>query len=144
MQAKQKKSRARKTRSPKTQSTDIRAYADRMLELLAKGDASLKQVVGLSDAEMNAVSRRAHAFRRAGQMDEAMALFGLLLTFDPFDGARWSLMAGLKQRTGDSLAALSCYQVALTLGHQDAELLSRQAALQKTLETQFARAKMPL
>lgn len=122
----------------------IEAETRRTLALLERGEASLAQAVDLTGAEIARITHRAHGLRRAGRLDEAMALFGLLLTFDPFDAERWVVMGGLKQRTGEPLVALSCYRVASTLGAASAELESRQAAIQSAVEHQLARAGINL
>lgn len=94
---------------------------------LSQGTLKLRDVVGLSDAEMRAVVEFAAALHRSGKHAEARAALALLLLYDPMNAAVWRQMADLHQGLGDHAVAVACYEAAALLGGREAGAARREA-----------------
>jgi tetratricopeptide (TPR) repeat protein len=94
---------------------------------LSQGTLKLRDVVGLTDAEMQAVAQTAAALHRSGRHAEARAALALLLLYDPMNAVVWRQMADLHQSLGDHAVAVACYEAAALLGGREAGASRREA-----------------
>jgi len=98
--------------------TDLAA---RVAQDLRRGDLTMRQVVGLSDREMNAVADAADALRRRGDLANAARLWGLLIGFDPYVPRYWRALADLQRRLGRHAEAVLCYEVLALVQGRDSQ-----------------------
>ncbi len=103
------------------------AVARRMASWLRDGSLRLRDVVGLTDAEMAALAALAESCRRRAELEEAIAVYALLLTHDPVNAAHWSAMADLQRRAGEQGVAVACYELAALLGGRELAASQREA-----------------
>jgi tetratricopeptide (TPR) repeat protein len=107
--------------------TDIRELAAEAAARLRAGTLSFRDVLGLTEAEMTAVAAVAESYRRKGDLKEAIAVYSLLITYDPLKASHWYAMAELQRRSGQHAVAVACYEAAALLGERDATATYRQA-----------------
>jgi Flp pilus assembly protein TadD len=94
---------------------------------LRDGTIKLRDLAGLSDAEMQALAGTAAALQKSGRRDDARAVYAMLLLYDPTNAEGWRRMADLHQAAGDHVVAVACYETAALLGGRELSATSREA-----------------
>lgn len=87
-----------KKKAPPSQKADI-------AEQFAKGNVTLKQVLGLSRDQMDRMKEHAHELLHADKLVEAKAMLEGIVAFDPFDG--WALVALARIALAENNTALA-------------------------------------
>ncbi len=87
-----------KKKAPPPQKADI-------AEQFAKGNVTLKQVLGLSREQMDRMKDHAHELLHADKLVEAKAMLEGIVAFDPFDG--WALVALARVALSENNTALA-------------------------------------
>ncbi|MBK8481373.1 MAG: hypothetical protein IPL40_09400 [Proteobacteria bacterium] len=109
-------------------------------EGLRAGTLTLRQIAGLTDDELLAVSDVAEELRRSGELAEAAGLYGLLIAYDPLQAAHWRALAGLQQRLGQHALAVACFEVlALLSGRDSAATCSEARSLAQLGQAELGR-----
>ena len=122
------------------QTNEIGDLARRAADDLRRGDLTLAQVAGLSEQEMNAVAEAAEALRRGGDLDGAAAVWGMLLSYDPYVPRYWKALAELHRRRGRWVGAVGCYELLARVQDRTTEdTLAEAACLTELGETAAAR-----
>ena len=106
----------------------------RVRRSLEQGTLTLRQAVGLDDAEMQAVVELAESWRRRGDLLRASAVYGLLISYDPFDPSYWRSLADLQRNQGLHVVALACYEVLAALQDRSADATYHQAHCLRQLD----------
>jgi len=120
--------------------TDVRELAAVAARGLREGSLKLRDVLDLTDGEMDALAAIGDGFRRRGLLAEAVAIHSLIITCDPLSASSWRAMADLQRRSKEPAVATACYEVAATLGGRDAQISERQAlCLEQMGQPQLAR-----
>jgi len=110
-----------------TATRDIEDVAKQVAADLRAGALTLGQVVGLTDAEVAAVTELAEGYRRRGKLQRAASVYGLLLSYTPYNAGGWERLADLQARLGNHPAAVACYEIVALLRDADRTLLEREA-----------------
>ncbi|MCK5796518.1 MAG: hypothetical protein KAI47_05020 [Deltaproteobacteria bacterium] len=90
-------------------------------------DLTLGDAIGLSTREMTALRQAADALRRDGKLEEALALWGAILTCDPYEARPWKEIAQLQQRLGQHTQAITAYEMLARVADREAEPSYREA-----------------
>jgi hypothetical protein len=85
---------------------------------VAAGELTLRQLVGLTDAEEAALARHARRLAGRGRLHEAEALCGLLCSADPLQARHWQALARLQRRLGRPIEARACDEIARCLADE--------------------------
>ncbi len=72
---------------------------------LTVGELTLGQLVGLTTAERAALGRAAEAHQRAGRLQQAISLHGLIAAHEPLCVESWRPLPALLLRLGEPVAA---------------------------------------
>jgi hypothetical protein len=92
-----------------------------------EGRLSFRDIVGLSNAEMQALTAVAESFRSSGELEDAITVYSLLLALDPLSARLWRAMADLQARTGAHAMAVACFEAVALLGGREVDITRRQA-----------------
>jgi type III secretion system low calcium response chaperone LcrH/SycD len=87
---------------------DTKKIADDVKTLIEKS-STLKQMKGVTNAELEAVYTLAFGFYSAGKFDEAMKLFQFLVLFDHLNEKYWFGLGAVQQATKDFKNAVVSY-----------------------------------
>ena len=79
------------------------------VETLIKENATLKQLKGVSNAELEAVYSLAFGYYRTGKYDEALKLFQFLVLFDHLNAKFWMGLGAVQQVLKDYQNAVVSY-----------------------------------
>ena len=90
------------------QKIDTKKIADGVKTLVEKG-ATLKQLKGISNEELEAVYSLAFGYYRSGKFDEAAKLFQFLVLFDHLNAKFWFGLGATQQALKDYTGAVSSY-----------------------------------
>ena len=90
------------------QKIDTKKIADGVKTLVEKG-ATLKQLKGISNEELEAVYSLAFGYYRSGKFDEAAKLFQFLVLFDHLNAKFWFGLGATQQALKDYAGAVSSY-----------------------------------
>jgi tetratricopeptide (TPR) repeat protein len=80
-------------------------------EDLRRGDLTMRQMAGITPQEMVAMAETADALRRSGDLDGAAAVWGLLLSYDPYVPRYWKALADIHRRRSRWAEAVACYEL---------------------------------
>lgn len=106
---------------------------------LRGGTLTLKDVVGLTDAEMASVAEVASRQRSCGNYEEAATIYGLLLTYAPLSATYWEQMADVQERVGHLPLAVACCEIVALIRERDTSLIHREArCLRKMSRSELA------
>ena len=90
------------------QKIDTKKIADDVKTLIDRG-ATLKQLKGISNEELEAVYSLAFGYYRSGKFDEAAKLFQFLVLFDHLNAKFWFGLGATQQALKDYAGAVSSY-----------------------------------
>jgi cysteine sulfinate desulfinase/cysteine desulfurase-like protein len=108
---------------------------------LRSGTLTLKEVVGLTDAEMESVAELASRQRSRGKYKEAATIYGLLLTYAPLSATYWEQMADVQERIGHIPLAVACCEIVALIRERHESLIRREArCLRKMNQPELADA----
>jgi tetratricopeptide (TPR) repeat protein len=125
--------------------TEIAEAATQVAVWLREGSLCLRDLVGLTDQEVQAVAQVAESLRRRGSLQDAVAVYSLLITYDPLGARHWQAMADLQRRLGQHAMAAACFEVLALLAGREAEATYRQAlCLEQLGQTELARNLLDL
>ena len=79
------------------------------VEALIKDNATLKQLKGVTNAELEAVYSLAYGYYRTGKYDEALKLFQFLVLFDHLNAKYWLGLGAVQQVMKDFQNAVVSY-----------------------------------
>ena len=79
------------------------------IEALIKENATLKQLKGVSNEELEAVYSLAYGYYRTGKYDEALKLFQFLVLFDHLNAKFWMGLGAVQQVLKDYQNAVVSY-----------------------------------
>ena len=79
------------------------------VKTLVQENATLKQLKGVSNAELEAVYSLAFGYYRTGKYDEAAKLFQFLVLFDHLNAKFWFGLGAVQQATKDFQGAVTSY-----------------------------------
>ena len=82
------------------------------VKALIDGGATLKQLKGVSNEELEAVYSLAFGYYRTGKYDEALKLFQFLVLFDHLNAKFWMGMGAVQQVKKDFKGAVASYAYA--------------------------------
>jgi tetratricopeptide (TPR) repeat protein len=100
---------------------------------------TVRELIGLTDQELEAVAQVAETLQRRGSLRDAIAVYSQLITCEPLQPRYWLALADLQRRTGQHAIAVACYEMAATLAGRDPEATYRQAlSLQQMGHTELA------
>jgi tetratricopeptide (TPR) repeat protein len=100
---------------------------------------TVRELIGLTDQELDAVAQVAEALLRRGSLRDAIAVYGQLITCEPLQPRYWLAMADLERRTGQHAVAVACYEMVATLAGREPEATYRQAlSLQQLGQSELA------
>lgn len=94
---------------------------------LRDGTLTIKDVIGLTPSEINAVRKLAGQLERRGSPACALKLQSTLTACDPYNAAHWKAMAALHTKLGSHAGALICYEAIAAIRGRDAESARLQA-----------------
>lgn len=95
---------------------------------LRRGRVTLRQVVGLTEKEVQAVADLAEQLRRDGAYHRTVRVYGLLLTYDPYASEYWERLGDLHARFGQHPVAVACFEVVALLRDRDRALTAKEAS----------------
>jgi tetratricopeptide (TPR) repeat protein len=125
--------------------SEIAEAATQVAVWMREGSLRLRDLVGLTDQELQAVTQVAESLRRRGSLPDAVAVHGLLIIYEPLRARHWQAMADLQRRLGQPAMAAVCYEVLALLAGRDAEATYRQAlCLEQLGQTELARNLLDL
>lgn len=87
----------------------------RALQGLCEGSLTLRQVVGLTEQEMDAIAETAAELHRRGVIAQASSLYGLLAAHDPLRPGYWRGLAQTNAALGQDVTAVAALEVAAML-----------------------------
>ena len=79
------------------------------IKSLVKDKATLKQVKGVTNGELEAVYSLAFGYYRTGKYDEALKLFQFLVLFDHLNAKFWFGLGATQQAIKDYQGAVASY-----------------------------------
>ena len=79
------------------------------IKSLVKDNATLKQVKGVTNGELEAVYSLAFGYYRTGKYDEALKLFQFLVLFDHLNAKFWFGLGATQQAIKDYQSAVASY-----------------------------------
>ena len=79
------------------------------IKSLVKDNATLKQVKGVTNGELEAVYSLAFGYYRTGKYDEALKLFQFLVLFDHLNAKFWFGLGATQQAVKDYQGAVASY-----------------------------------
>lgn len=94
---------------------------------LRDGTLTLKDVIGLTPVEINAVRKLAAQHERRGDPATALKLHSTLGACDPYNAAHWKAMGALHTKLNSPAGALVCYEALAAIRGRDAESARLQA-----------------
>jgi tetratricopeptide (TPR) repeat protein len=103
--------------TPHLQRAEQPAYAN-----LTFGDA-----IGLTAKEISAVESAGDSLRREGRLENALQLWGALLTCDPYAPRPWREVAQLQQRLGQHVEAVAAFEMLARVADREPEATYREA-----------------
>jgi hypothetical protein len=106
---------------------DVEEAARMVADGLRSGELNLRQAVGLTDSEVQAVADLAEQLRRTGAYQQSISVLGLLLTYDPFVAKHWERLGDLHSRLGQHPASVACFEVVALLRDRDRALTTKEA-----------------
>ena len=90
------------------QKLDTQKIAETVKTLMKDG-ATLKQIKGVTNAELEAVYSLAYGYYRTGKYDEALKLFQFLVLFDHLNAKYWMGLGAVQQVLKDFQNAIVSY-----------------------------------
>ena len=90
------------------QKIDTAKISEGVKALIEKG-ATLKQLKGVTNAELEAVYSLAYGYYRTGKYDEALKLFQFLVLFDHLNQKYWMGLGAVQQVLKDYQGAVTSY-----------------------------------
>ena len=107
---------------------------------LRQGMLSLREVLGLTPAEVEALGRVADGMRRRGSYAEAQSIYGALVAIEPLDAEHWGALAALQLSQGEHGLAVMCFEaLALLEGRRPERTRLEAASLRQLGAPQLAR-----
>ena len=96
-------------------------------EGILNGTLTFKQVLGVSDHEMQAIQHLAERHVEERKPRKALDLYILLATYDPICPDYWEAMGDVLRRIGSYGDALACYETVALLKGREVSVLRREA-----------------
>ena len=90
------------------QKIDTKKISEGVKALIERG-ATLKQLKGVTNAELEAVYSLAFGYYRTGKFDEALKLFQFLVLFDHLNQKFWMGLGAVQQVLKDYQSAVTSY-----------------------------------
>ena len=90
------------------QKIDTKKISEGVKALIERG-ATLKQLKGVTNAELEAVYSLAFGYYRTGKFDEALKLFQFLVLFDHLNQKFWMGLGAVQQALKDYQSAVTSY-----------------------------------
>lgn len=88
---------------------------------------TLGDVMGLSPRENAALAEAADGLRREGRLSEALQIWGVLASCNPYESRPWREIAQLQQRVGQHGHAIAAYEMLARIADREGEPTYREA-----------------
>jgi tetratricopeptide (TPR) repeat protein len=98
-----------------------REQSSSVTRAVRNGEVLLKDLLGLTRAELDALAREAERCVVRGDFERAVRLLGLLVDVDPYEPENWRQLALLLQQQAHHEAAVLCFETAALLAPRQAD-----------------------
>jgi Flp pilus assembly protein TadD len=111
----------------------MEALSKEVLEKVAdvmSGKTTLREIKGLTDAQMEMLYGTGYALYQAGRCKDAVDVFQILCLYDPYVARYWLGLAGSLERLGRFVPAAVAYRMLLGIEPENVDALVRGAEME--------------